>query len=92
MLIFPQAVEALDCFGLYGAGNVGIRRQPVPLLKFYWLGFGITAGPNHALVLRQIRTNISITGTSINTPITVAKAAPEESPNSIVAVAIATSK
>ena len=33
-----------------------------------------------------------MTGTSINTPTTVASDAPEESPNSIVAVAMATSK
>jgi len=46
----------------------------------------------HAFVRRQILTSISMTGTSIRTPTTVAKAAPEESPNNIVAVAIATSK
>lgn len=33
-----------------------------------------------------------MTGTSINTPTTVASAAPEDNPNIIVAVAIATSK
>jgi len=43
-------------------------------------------------VLLQIETSISIAGTSIKTPTTVANAAPEESPKSIVAVAIATSK
>jgi len=37
-------------------------------------------------------TSISITGTSIKTPTTVARAAPEDNPKSIVAVAIATSK
>jgi hypothetical protein len=44
------------------------------------------------LVLKQILTSINMTGTSISTPTTVAKAAPDESPNSIVAVAMATSK
>jgi len=48
--------------------------------------------PNHPRVRRQNRTNIIITGTSISTPTTVANAAPEERPNNIVAVAIATSK
>jgi len=42
--------------------------------------------------LLQIETSISIKGTSIKTPTTVANAAPEESPNSIADVAIATSK
>ena len=41
---------------------------------------------------KHIFTSISISGTSIRTPTTVASAAPEESPNSITAVAIATSK
>jgi hypothetical protein len=35
---------------------------------------------------------MSMTGTSISTPTTVASAAPEDKPKSIVAVAIATSK
>jgi len=43
-------------------------------------------------VLRQMRTSMSITGTSINTPTTVARAAPDERPKSMVDVAIATSK
>jgi hypothetical protein len=47
---------------------------------------------NHFWVRRQIFTSISITGTSISTPTTVARAAPEDKPNNIVAVAIATSK
>jgi hypothetical protein len=47
---------------------------------------------NHPWVLKQIFTSISITGTSMRTPTTVAKAAPEESPKSMVEVAIATSK
>ena len=47
---------------------------------------------NQCCVLTQIRTSISITGTSISTPTTVASAAPDDSPNSIVAVAMATSK
>ena len=37
-------------------------------------------------------TNINITGTSIKTPTTVARAAPEDKPKIITAVAIATSK
>lgn len=44
------------------------------------------------VVFRQIFTSISMTGTSINTPTTVARAAPEDSPKSTVAVAMATSK
>ena len=47
---------------------------------------------NQCGVRRQILTSISITGTSISTPTTVASAAPEDSPKSIVAVAMATSK
>lgn len=47
---------------------------------------------NQWSVFKQIFTNISITGTSISTPTTVARAAPEERPNSKTAVAIATSK
>jgi hypothetical protein len=47
---------------------------------------------NQCRVHRQILTSHSITGTSISTPTTVANAAPDESPKSIVAVAIATSK
>jgi hypothetical protein len=48
--------------------------------------------PNYPLVLWQILTSHSITGTSMSTPTTVASAAPDERPKSIVAVAIATSK
>lgn len=47
---------------------------------------------NAFLVLRHTLTSISITGTSINTPTTVASDAPEDNPKSIAAVAIATSK
>ena len=47
---------------------------------------------NQCRVLKHIFTNINITGTSIRTPTTVASAAPDERPNSIVAVAMATSK
>ncbi len=39
-----------------------------------------------------MRTSISMTGTSMSTPTTVASAAPEERPKSMVAVAMATSK
>ncbi len=52
----------------------------------------ISASLNQWVVFRQILTSISITGTSINTPTTVARAAPEDKPKSIVEVAIATSK
>jgi hypothetical protein len=44
------------------------------------------------VVLRQILTSISISGTSINTPTTVARAAPRDKPKSIVEVAMVTSK
>ena len=47
---------------------------------------------NHPFVLRHILTSRSIVGTSISTPTTVARAAPEESPKRMVAVAMATSK
>jgi len=47
---------------------------------------------NQWVVFRQIFTSMSITGTSISTPTTVARAAPEESPKSMVDVAMATSK
>jgi len=47
---------------------------------------------NRLGVLLQIETSISIKGTSIKTPTTVASEAPDESPNSIADVAIATSK
>ena len=47
---------------------------------------------NRCGVLLQIETSISIKGTSIKTPTTVASEAPDESPNSIADVAIATSK
>ena len=43
-------------------------------------------------VLLQIDTRTNIRGTSISTPTTVANAAPDERPNKITAVAIATSK
>jgi hypothetical protein len=46
---------------------------------------------NHQLII-QNPTNASIKGTSINTPTTVANAAPDDKPNNITAVAIATSK
>jgi hypothetical protein len=47
---------------------------------------------NQWSVFKQIFTNISITGTSISTPTTVARAAPDERPKSKTAVAMATSK
>jgi hypothetical protein len=49
-------------------------------------------GPNQCWVLRQMRTRSSITGTSIKTPTTVARDAPDDSPKSMVDVAMATSK
>lgn len=54
----------------------------------------ITAGScwNRFCVRRQNLTSASISGTSISTPTTVASAAPEDNPKSIVAVAMATSK
>ena len=51
-----------------------------------------SARANQPRVRRHNLTSMSITGTSIRTPTTVASAAPEEMPKSIVAVAIATSK
>ena len=51
---------------------------------------GLRCG-NQCVVRLQSSTSISITGTSISTPTTVASAAPE-TPNSIIAVAMATSK
>jgi hypothetical protein len=47
---------------------------------------------NQFCVRTQNLTNNNISGTSIKTPTTVASAAPEDNPKSIVAVAIATSK
>jgi len=47
---------------------------------------------NQFLVARHILTSISIMGTSVKTPATVAKDEPEARPKSIVEVAIATSK
>ena len=47
---------------------------------------------NQPFVRWQNRTRKSIKGTSISTPTTVASAAPEDSPNNIAAVAMATSK
>jgi hypothetical protein len=51
----------------------------------------ISAALNQWVVFRQIFTSINITGTSINTPTTVARAAPEDKPKSMVEVAMATS-
>lgn len=48
-----------------------------------WLTTG--DAPNQSSVRRQILTSISITGTSIKTPTTVARAAPEERPKSMAA-------
>ncbi len=47
---------------------------------------------NQTFVFKQNLTKPSIKGTSISTPTTVASAAPDDNPYSIVAVAIATSK
>jgi len=47
---------------------------------------------NKKHVFLQIHTSISITGTSIKTPTTVAREAPDDKPKSIIDVAIATSK
>ena len=71
------------------------------MLKFYFilfLHFDISSQfigslrENQFGVFRQIFTSISMTGTSMSTPTTVASAAPEDKPKSIVAVAMATSK
>ena len=48
--------------------------------------------PNQFVVRRQTRTSSNITGTSINTPTTVASAAPDANPNNMTDVAMATSK
>jgi hypothetical protein len=55
-------------------------------------GTPVARWPNHPCVRRQTFTSISITGTSISTPTTVARAAPLDRPYSMVAVAMATSK
>jgi len=47
---------------------------------------------NQFLVKRHILTSISIMGTSVKTPTTVAREEPEARPKSMVDVAIATSK
>jgi len=52
----------------------------------------VSAALNQWVFLRHILTSINITGTSINTPTTVARAAPEDKPKSIVEVAMAPSK
>ena len=52
----------------------------------------VSAALNQWVVFKQIFTSIGMAGPSINTPTTVAKAAPEDKPNSIVEVAMATSK
>jgi hypothetical protein len=48
--------------------------------------------PNHLCDFKHTLTSISITGTSIRTPTTVANAAPDDNPNSVTDVAMATSK
>ena len=53
---------------------------------------GIHACRKAPRVFRQMRTSISMTGTSMSTPTTVASAAPEDKPKSMTAVAMATSK
>ncbi len=52
----------------------------------------ISAALNQWVVFKHIFTSISINGTSISTPTTVASAAPDEIPKSMVEVAMATSK
>jgi hypothetical protein len=52
----------------------------------------VAAAENQLCVRRQARTKASMRGTSIKTPTTVARAAPEDSPKSMTAVAMATSK
>ena len=57
-------------------------------IEFYpavgcWAAAPISAVLNQWVVFRQILTSISITGTSIKTPTTVARAAPEDNPNSM---------
>ena len=47
---------------------------------------------NQPCVLKQNLTSINMSGTSINTPTTVASAAPDDNPYNMVDVAIATSK
>src|SRR5512132_2280363 len=46
----------------------------------------------HRLLAFTNRTTINITGTSINTPTTVASAAPDSKPNRLIAAATASSK
>ena len=68
-------------------------RNPDSLRVRGWIRPPVQAcGANQASVLRQIRTSMSMTGTSISTPTTVARAAPLERPKSMTDVAIATSK
>ena len=58
----------------------------------YYSGLPVASAGNQPFVLRQNFTSPNISGTSINTPPTVASAAPDDNPYYIVAVAIATSK
>ena len=54
--------------------------------------FCVYDGANLLAVLFAIETSQSIVGTSTNTPTTVARAAPEFSPNKLMATATASSK
>ncbi len=76
-LVFPAVFE-----------SAGVRENRSKT-SFHGYAFSVL---NQPLVLLQNPTSISINGTSIKTPTTVARAAPDESPNSITDVAIATSK
>lgn len=70
-----------------------VRNASQPIPETTRLTYSVVMGCQNRCALRlQISTSMSITGTSMRTPTTVASAAPDDRPNSITEVAIATSK
>ena len=70
---------------LASAGITGTEKE-------HFLFHGVTSAGNRDLVLLHPAHTESITGTSTNTPTTVANAAPDSGPKSAIAVATANSK
>lgn len=93
LIIKKQAIRQAICFPVLDYASTAfsvVRTRLFGTSTFFYVG--TTHAGNLPFVLFAILTSKSITGTSVNTPTVVARAAGEVVPNSAIATATANSK
>lgn len=92
-IIKKQAIGQAVCFSMFNHASATSPIIWTSLFRTSALFYiRTTHAGKHPFVLFAIRTSRSITGTSVNTPTVVARAAGEVVPNSAIATATANSK